>query len=102
MTKFNFLCAIATLNDLLPHLSKLSLIFQKKLVDLSVISCFVNATIAVIQQRLPSHEKVYSDAEDMAKRLREATNITITITGEAKNPLTRKFAVLFLLQLLIT
>lgn len=85
MTTFPFVCPISTLNDLLPHLSKLSLIFQKKLVDVSVISCFVNATIALIQQRLPSYEKVYSDAEDLAARLSETTEITINIQDRAKD-----------------
>ena len=84
MTTFRFVCTISTLNDLLPHLSKLSLIFQKKSVDLSVISCFVNSTIALIQQRLPSHEKIYSDAEDLVARVSEATEITINVEGRAK------------------
>ena len=41
MTKYEFVCAMAVL----PHLSKLSLLFQRKLVDLSMISCLVEATI---------------------------------------------------------
>ena len=102
MTTFRFVCTISTLNDLLPHLSKLSLIFQKKSVDLSVISCFVNSTIALIQQRPPSHEKIYSDAEDLVARLSEATEITINVEGRAKESFDSQVRRPFLVAVIVT
>lgn len=60
----------------------LSLILQKKLVDLN--HCFVSATIALIQQRLPSHKTYNSHAKDLAAWLSETTEITIDIPDEGQ------------------
>ena len=38
----------------------------------------------MIQQCLPSHEKIYSDAEDMSARLSDIANIEINIPDGAK------------------
>ena len=87
MTKFDFLCALVKLHDILRHLSKLSLVFQRKLVDLSMVSCFVNSTMTVINQRLTAEfsKKVYEDAEGLATRLKAATDIEVHIPVGAED-----------------
>ena len=84
MTKYEFICAIAVLNDMLPHLSKLSLLFQRKHVDLSMISCLVEATIITVQQRLTSlSEKVYDEVDKMITLI-GAGGILVSISDHAK------------------
>ena len=57
------------------------------MVDLSMVSCFVNSTIAVIHQRLTSEfsKKVYEDAEGLAARLKAATDIEVSIPVGAED-----------------
>ena len=75
---------MAVLNDMLPHLSKLSLLFQRKHVDFSMILCLVEATIITVQQRLISFsEKVYEEVDKMVTLI-GAAGIIISVSDHAK------------------
>ncbi|XP_006824225.1 zinc finger protein 862-like [Saccoglossus kowalevskii] len=50
LKQYNFVAAVHMLSDILPHLTRLSLIFQKKNVDLSIIEPVLHSTIVTLQQ----------------------------------------------------
>ena len=96
MTKYEFICAMAVLNDMLPHLSKLSLLFQRKHVDFSMISCLVEATIITVQQCLTCFsEKVYEEVDKMITLI-GAAGIIVSVSDHAKALLIAMFVDLFL------
>ncbi|XP_038075866.1 uncharacterized protein LOC119743514 isoform X1 [Patiria miniata] len=49
MKTYNFAATVSMLSDVLPHLTRLSLLFQKTNVDFTVVDTVVHATIAAVE-----------------------------------------------------
>ncbi|XP_070559661.1 zinc finger protein 862-like isoform X2 [Ptychodera flava] len=49
LKQFNFVASILMLSDVLPHLTRLSLMFQKKDVDVTILDTIISSTITAIR-----------------------------------------------------
>nr|XP_006823127.1 PREDICTED: uncharacterized protein LOC100368807 [Saccoglossus kowalevskii] len=63
MKQYNFIATLYLLSDVLPHLTKLSLLFQRRYLDLSLIDPVLSSTITIISQ-LIHHEGEYTRSVD--------------------------------------
>ncbi|XP_071138765.1 zinc finger protein 862-like isoform X2 [Mytilus edulis] len=66
-----FICTISMLSDILPHLNRLSKIFQKTTVDLSLIDSMVSATQMSLQHLLNQHGEHMTNLPDLFQQLAE-------------------------------
>lgn len=66
-----FICTISMLSDVLPHLNRLSKIFQKTNVDLSLIDSMVSATQMTLQHLLNQHGEHMTNLPDLFQQLAE-------------------------------
>ena len=59
------------MDDLLPHMARLSLIFQRASIDLSLILPMVASTIALIECQFAQPDKMYDNVDAKLQELRD-------------------------------
>ena len=72
MKMYEFVAALEMMGDLLPHLARLSLMFQRASIDLSLISPMVESAIALVECQLAESDQMYDRVEAKIQELRNS------------------------------